>query len=468
MSSGQILARSPASPVGMAPCARHQESSALPSHSRLELPFGQKIVRLKTHRRRLSHLEMHSCRRSCVVAVNVRDQAPGAHLNVSNRKEPTLRMRHSKKRESVDDAWKALLRWGQSRQEKSEQLNELDSTHKVVIFGGGSFGTAMATLMARNKDTLEVVMLMRDAEVAKTINEEHYNPKYMSSREIPANVSATTDAAAALAGAQYAFHSVPVQSTRAFLTLHKDLIPSTLPIITLSKGLELGTGLMMDEIIHSVLDRRQPVIALSGPTFAIEMLDSRPTVMVAACADEKLARKVSSILASQSLRVNTSTDVVGVEISGALKNVLAIAAGITEGLGLGHNSMAALVAQGMSEIRWLAERMGAKTATLAGPSGVGDVMLTCFVSLSRNRTVGVRLGQGEKLSAILASMGEVAEGVATAGVVVSLARKYRVSLPVLTAVARILEGESEDASAAHLSPREAVMELMALPQISER
>ena len=171
------------------------------------------------------------------------------------------------------------------------------------------------------------------------------------------------------------------------------------------------------------------------------------------------ALRVQRLYASSNLRVNTSGDVIGVEVAGALKNVLAIAAGIVEGLELGNNAMAALVAQGCSEIRWLAERMGADPVTLSGLSGVGDIMLTCFVPLSRNRTVGVRLGKGESLAAILASSTQVAEGVATASAVVLLARRHRVALPVLTAVARILDGE--------LGPREAVDAVMSLPQRPE-
>lgn len=168
---------------------------------------------------------------------------------------------------------------------------------------------------------------------------------------------------------------------------------------------------------------------------------------------------MQGVLASPTLRVNTTADVVGVEVCGALKNVLAIAAGIVEGLALGHNAMAALVAQGCAEIRWLAERMGARGETVAGPAGLGDIMLTCYGSLSRNRTLGVRLGQGEALEDILGSSRQVAEGVATAAAVVALARKYRVQLPVLTAVAHILDG--------HISAREAVYELMNLPQVDE-
>ena len=216
----------------------------------------------------------------------------------------------------------------------------------------------------------------------------------------------------------------------------------------------------MSEVIPAGLGRdNQPLAVLSGPTFAVEIMQGLPTGIVAASEDEELALRVQRLFASSCLRVNTSTDVVGVEMSGALKNVLAIAAGIIEGLELGNNAMAALVAQGCAEIRWLAGKMGAKSETLSGLSGTGDIMLTCFVNLSRNRTVGVRLGSGESLEDILGSMTQVAEGVATAGAVMTLARRYKVSLPVLTAVARILEDD--------LDPATAVEEIMNLPQVPE-
>lgn len=188
-------------------------------------------------------------------------------------------------------------------------------------------------------------------------------------------------------------------------------------------------------------------------------MDNLPTAVVAASKDQEVAVAVQQLFASNCLRVNTSSDVVGVEVAGALKNVLAIAAGIVVGLGLGNNAHAALVAQGVAEIRWLACKMGAKQATLTGLSGVGDVMLTCFVDLSRNRTVGIRLGRGEAIDDILASSSQVAEGISTASCVVELAERYRVQLPVLTAVAKIVRGQ--------LSPRQAVEHIMSLPQVAE-
>lgn len=338
--------------------------------------------------------------------------------------------------------------------------NRIQKLEKVVVFGGGSFGTAMGVALARAYPQVSVVLLLRDAYLCRDINELHVNTRYLKDFTLPNNVTATTSAVEAITGAQYAIHAVPVQHTRAFLAAIKDILPPTVPIISVSKGVEVATGQVMSDVIPSALGRKQPAAFLSGPSFAKEVIAQRPTGIVAASKDAGLARDVQQLFASPSMRVNTSSDVVGVEICGALKNVLAIAAGIVEGLDLGHNAMAALVAQGCAEIRWLAEKMGAKSATISGLSGLGDIMLTCYGSLSRNRSVGVRLGQGEALQDILASSSQVAEGVATAGVVVSLAVKYRVQLPVLTAVAQVLDG--------NLSAREAVFEIMSLPQIEER
>ena len=335
----------------------------------------------------------------------------------------------------------------------------LAATKKVVVLGGGSFGTAMATLLARNKSSLAVVLVLRDTATCESINVRHVNQRYLPDFTLPPNVRASTDAAEALEGADYIVHAVPVQQSFAFLSSVRHLIPASTPVLCLSKGLEVGSCRNMSEIITQALGRDQPLAVLRGPTFALELMRGLPTTIVAASTDPRLALRVQRLFASSNLRVNTSADVVGVEVAGALKNVLAIAAGMMEGLQLGNNAMAALVAQGCSEIRWLAERMGADPVTLSGVSGVGDIMLTCFVPLSRNRTVGVRLGRGESLADILASSTQVAEGVATAAAVVVLARKHRVALPVLTAVARILDGE--------MSPREAVDAVMALPQQAE-
>ncbi|KAL0321756.1 UNVERIFIED_CONTAM: Glycerol-3-phosphate dehydrogenase [NAD(+)] 2, chloroplastic [Sesamum calycinum] len=342
--------------------------------------------------------------------------------------------RNRDRRKVVRVAWEKLVRWSRSWQSKAK-TDVLERTNKVVVLGGGSFGTAMAAHVADRKAELEVNMLVRDPEVCQSINESHFNCKYFPAHKLPENVIATTDAKAALQGADFCFHAVPVQFSASFLEGIADFVDPGLPFISLSKGLELNTFRMMSQIIPGALrNPRQPYVVLSGPSFALELMKKLPTAMVVASKDKKMADAVQQLLASRTMRINTSSDVTGVEI-------------------------AALVAQGCSEIRWLATKMGAKSTTLTGLSGTGDIMLTCFVNLSRNRTVGVRLGSGEKLDDILSSMNQVAEGVSTAGAVIALAQKYKVKMPVLTAVARIVDNE--------LTPTKAVSELMNLPQVEE-
>ncbi|KAG5064027.1 hypothetical protein JHK85_005210 [Glycine max] len=348
------------------------------------------------------------------------------------------------RRRIVRVAWEKIVRWSRSWRSKAN-TDVLQRTNKVVVLGGGSFGTAMAAHVANRKAELEVIMLVRDPQVCLSINERHCNCKYFPDHRLPENVVATMDAKSALLGADYCLHAVPVQFSASFLESVAEYVDPGLPFISLSKGLELNTLRMMAQIIpHALRNPRQPFVALSGPSFALELMDKLPTDI-----DADVQLVIS----------DNSSDVTGVEIAGALKNVLAIAAGIVEGMNLGNNSMAALVSQGCSEIRWLATKMGAKPTTITGLSGTGDIMLTCFVNLSRNRTVGVRLGSGEKLENILSSMNQVAEGVSTAGAVIALAQKYNVKLPVLTAVARIIDNE--------LTPKKAVFELMSLPQVEE-
>eukprot|EP00193_Tetraselmis_chui_P022613 CAMPEP_0177795888 /NCGR_PEP_ID=MMETSP0491_2-20121128/26481_1 /TAXON_ID=63592 /ORGANISM="Tetraselmis chuii, Strain PLY429" /LENGTH=436 /DNA_ID=CAMNT_0019318765 /DNA_START=203 /DNA_END=1516 /DNA_ORIENTATION=+ len=342
-------------------------------------------------------------------------------------------------RNRISEAWQSLTRWSRMLRERGHaEKNVLDATHKVVVFGGGSFGTALASTLAHRKASLDVVLLIRDQKVCNDINTTHRNSKYLKEYELPPNLRATLDAEEAIVGAQFALLAVPCQHSRRFLSQISHLIKPTLPIISVSKGLELGTGETMAQILADVLSPKQPTCFLSGPSFAQEVMEQRPTGLVAASRDGRLAAKVQQLMACDYVRINTTDDVVGVEICGALKNVLAIAAGIVDGMGLGHNAMAALVVQGCAEIRWLAERMGAKPTTISGLSGLGDIMLTCYVDLSRNRSVGRRLGKGESLEDILASSSQVAEGVATAG----------------------LGNE--------LGPAEAVIEIMKLPQVSER
>ncbi|KAI3762524.1 hypothetical protein L1987_52954 [Smallanthus sonchifolius] len=295
------------------------------------------------------------------------------------------------RRKIVRVAWEKLVRWSRSLRSKAK-TDVLERTNKVVVLGGGSFGTAMASLVAGRKEQMEVNMLVRDPQICQSINKDHSNCKYFPDHKLPENVIATMDAKTAFTGADFCLHAVPVQFSCSFLEGVAEYVEPGLPFISLSKGLELNTLRMMSQIIPQTLkNSRQPYVALSGPSFALELMNKLPTAMVVASKDKKLAKSVQQLLASKNLRISTTrwitlsmafkvvmftfgplsalcvaspvcnsslySDVTGVEIAGALKNVLAIAAGIVEGLDLGNNSMAALVAQGCSEIRWLSTKV---------------------------------------------------------------------------------------------------------------
>jgi glycerol-3-phosphate dehydrogenase (NAD+) len=330
---------------------------------------------------------------------------------------------------------------------------------KVVVFGGGSFGTALSNVLALHEKNLDIVLLVRDHVLAEDINDLHCNTRYLREYMLPGNIRSTTNANEAIHGAQFAVHAVPVQSSRSFLKSIKDILPTNLPIVCVSKGIEAETGMMMSEVITTSLCRKHPTAFISGPSFAREVMDRRPTVVVIASKDVDISQSFQNLLSCEYIRVSTTLDVIGVEITGALKNVIAIAAGISDGMNLGHNALAALVAQGCVEIRWLASKMGAKSVTLSGVSGLGDIMLTCYVNLSRNRNIGRRLGAGETLPEILQSSVQVVEGVSTADSVMKMAAKYKVKPPVLTAVSQIIKGR--------LKPQKALSDLMNLPRIEE-
>ncbi|CAJ1356614.1 unnamed protein product [Effrenium voratum] len=359
--------------------------------------------------------------------------------------------------------WRKIVYWAKVRDQMSNRLSYLNGNPealKVTVLGGGAFGTAMATHVARKGHN--VMMVVRNKSVCKYMNRRHINPKYLSEFKLPETIKATTSAVEALVGCDVIIHAVPVQASRQVLESVKELVPPGVPVVAVSKGIELGSRKLMCDVIPEALGRdpaNSQVVVVSGPSFAKEIMDRRPTSVVAAARNLEAAEKVSRLLTSKYFRVSMTDDIVGVEVAGALKNVLAIAAGIVEGLSLGTNAMSALVTQGNAEIRWLATAMGAKPETLAGLSGMGDILLTCFGSLSRNRSVGVRLGKGDPFEDVISGKKGVAEGVYTARLVVELADEYKVLLPVLTTVARILSRE--------VSPREAVFQVLALPPWTE-
>jgi len=334
---------------------------------------------------------------------------------------------------------------------------------RVAIMGGGNFGLAIATVVARRG--VPVTLLVRDQAVADQLNTSHRHPRYMDDITLPHLIRATADPAIALPDATYIIHAVPCQYSRRFLMNVKDHIPAGAPILSVSKGIETESMGFMADILRECLGPDRAYAFLSGPSFAREICEGVVTAVVIASEDPLLADDLADLLSCDNFRVFTTRDVIGVEIGGAVKNVIAIAAGMCEGLGLGTNAMSGLVTRGCSEMRRLGVMLGAKPSTIAGLSGVGDTFGTCFGPLSRNRKFGYRLGQGETMEEILGSTTEVAEGVETSKALVRMIRKdgkgYRLDLkfPILFGVANILEGKQ--------TPRDALTGLMNMPMRME-
>ena len=363
---------------------------------------------------------------------------------------------------------------------------------RVTVMGGGNFGLALATVVARKG--IPTTLLVRSDDVATSINEDHRHPRYMSDVSLPRTVRATTDKSSALSDATYIIHAVPVQYTRSFLETVKDEIPPGVPILSASKGIETSSLGFMADILKECLGEDRSYAFLSGPSFAREIVEGVATAVVIASEDLMLADDLADLMAGEDFAVFTSRDVMGVEVGGAVKNVIAIAAGMCEGLGLGTNALSGLVTRGCGEMRRLGIYLGARPSTISGLSGklyivvvcmlnvamirdevhaqqlsnnvhdfsgVGDTFGTCFGPLSRNRRFGYRLGKGETPEEIRASMTEVAEGVDTSIALVKMIKKnckgYRLDLkyPILFGVAEIIEG--------NMKPLEGLQGLMNFP-----
>lgn len=323
---------------------------------------------------------------------------------------------------------------------------------RITIVGAGSWGTALAITLARSGRPVR--LWAYEPEVVSSISLRHINSLYLPEFVIPESVTATNDLDDALDAADIVLTVVPSHVCRL---LFERMLPRLRPeasLVSATKGLDSDSLMRMSQIIRAVVGRRfEPKLAvLSGPSFAREVARGDPTAVVVAAEDRHVSALVQHEFSSTALRLYTSTDVVGVEIGGAVKNVIAIAAGVIHGLGLGHNPTAALLTRGLAEVTRLACACGARRETLAGLAGMGDLALTCTGDLSRNRTVGIELGRGRKLDEIVSSMRMVAEGVNTTRATVRLAEKHHVEVPITHQVNRILEGE--------VSPREAIRELM--------
>jgi glycerol-3-phosphate dehydrogenase (NAD(P)+) len=325
---------------------------------------------------------------------------------------------------------------------------------RVAVIGAGGWGTALSIAAARAGR--EVRLWSRNASLAEEINARRVNSAYLEGHEVPEGVRATPDAGEALRGAGMVILAAPSHATRGLLERLRGEFEPGAVVVSATKGVEDETGRRISEVVSEVLgrDSASRFVCLSGPSFAREVAAGQPTAVVAASADEALGRVVQQALSAGNFRVYTNPDVVGTELGGASKNVMALAAGMVAGLGLGTNSVAALVTRGLAEMTRLALAEGARLETLMGLAGLGDLVLTCTGSLSRNRHVGQELGRGRTLDDVLAGMREVAEGVRTARAIRLLAARRGVEMPITEEVYAVLyEGKPARAAVESLMMR---------------
>ncbi len=309
---------------------------------------------------------------------------------------------------------------------------------KVAVLGAGAWGTALAKVLADKGD--RVSMYCRRADLVEQINTEQINGRYLPSAALPKTLTATVDPEEALAGATMVVFVAPSHATREVAQLVAKKVPARVPIVSATKGIENESLTFVDEILASELlgDAHHHFAFLSGPSFAKELAAKLPTGVVIAAKDEKIREHVMRRFHAPYMRTYASRDIPGVECGGAIKNVIAIAAGAADGLGFGNNTRAMLITRGLAEMVKLSLARGGKAITLAGLAGMGDLVLTCTGDLSRNRTVGLELGKGRKLAEIVAGLGHVAEGVKTTKSAFDLSAKLGIELPIISEVYRVL------------------------------
>jgi glycerol-3-phosphate dehydrogenase (NAD(P)+) len=325
---------------------------------------------------------------------------------------------------------------------------------RIAVIGAGGWGTALSIVAVRAGR--EVRLLSRNAAVVEEINVGRLNVAYLDGQVIPEGVRATSEPGEALRGAEMVILATPSHATRRVLEKLRDAFEPQALFVSATKGVEVETGKRMSEVVAEVVGAGTAArfVCLSGPSFAQEVAAGQPTAVVAACLDEGLSRRVQWALSAQNFRVYTNHDVTGTELGGASKNVMALAAGMVVGLGLGTNSVAALVTRGLAEMTRMALAEGARLETLMGLAGLGDLVLTCTGSLSRNRYVGQDLGRGRALEDVLAGMREVAEGVRTTRAIRLLAARRGVEMPITEEVHAVLyEGKSARAAVESLMSR---------------
>jgi glycerol-3-phosphate dehydrogenase (NAD(P)+) len=308
---------------------------------------------------------------------------------------------------------------------------------KVAVIGAGSWGTSVAAIASTNA---EAWLWARDPGLAAVIDDEHRNPEYLPGVALPEGIRATASIEAACAGADVVVMGVPSHGFRAVLSAARGAIGTEVPVVSLSKGIEQGTELRMTEVVADVLTdhRRDRIGVLTGPNLAREVAVGQPTASVVAMEDADTAERLQQVFMTASFRVYTNPDVVGCEIAGALKNVIALGAGIAHGLGYGDNTKAALITRGLAELARLGVALGGDPLTFSGLAGMGDLVATCTSEKSRNRTVGVALGRGRALQDIVAETKMVAEGVKSTAAVLALAERHGVDMPIAEQVGAVL------------------------------
>jgi len=315
---------------------------------------------------------------------------------------------------------------------------------KFAIFGGGAFSLAMAKVLSYKN--ISSSMLVRSPDVADYINTNHFHPKYLVNNSLPIQLWASANIEEVLENVTHIIHAVPMQQSREFLTRNEKYIPSNIPLLSVTKGVEQVTFSLMSDIVVETLGSYRRAAYLSGPSFAKEIMNGQATAVVIASTDDALANELSDILSSVEFRCHTSRDVKGVELGGAMKNVIALAAGMCEGLGLGMNAMSSLITRGCTEMSRMGVLFGADQETFGGLAGVGDTFGTCLGPLSRNRQVGLRLARGEKLDEILVNLDGVSEGIYTALALEQLIKTkvrptvFEMKFPIISGVASIIKG----------------------------
>lgn len=328
---------------------------------------------------------------------------------------------------------------------------------RAAVIGGGAWGSALGHLLACGGH--DVLLWAREADVVEHVNQAHANPRFLPGATLDARLRATGDMTQAVRDAELVLYAAPSHVLGEVVRAGAAVVSRDATVVVATKGIERHTLALMTDVVRLRLPTH-PVVALSGPSFALEVARGVPTAVVAASEYAEAAERVQRALSSSAFRVYTNDDVTGVEVGGALKNVMAVATGIAEGVGLGLNTRAALITRGLAEMTRLGTALGARPETFAGLAGMGDLVLTCTGALSRNRAVGVEVGKGRPLEAVLAATESVAEGVTTTDSARALARREGVDMPIVDAVARILFEQ--------LAPRDALADLMGRELRAER